>query len=242
MAKGIARAIRSRGMRRKLVTPRHAPIPATRVAWWAAFLTTLVLIFGLTFIRSAKAAILPPVGPVNVPGISEEEEEGGDEEEIEAEECEAAEEGEDEEEVEEACEGDEGDSGPPPECFLSAADAAVIADLAHDKLRLAIRYAAYDPATVAVDYSLRGGKGSLNLDGDERHFGRSGVFRATQSLTDAEAKRVAAAKTFTVTVHPVNAPRACNSYLDQHLSVKRAVPGGAMWVDDESTFRRSRRH
>lgn len=227
-------------MRRKLVTPKPEALPATRVAWWAAFLTTLVLIVALSFIRSAKAAVLPPVGPVNVPGIVEpDEEEDGDEAGVEVEECESAAEDEDEEE---ACEGEEDDLGAPPECFLSGADAAVSADLDHDKLRLAVRYSAYEPATVAVDYSLRGGKGALNLDGEQKHFGRSGVFRTTQSLTEAEAKRVAAAKTFTVTVHPVNAPQYCNSYLDQHLSVKRAAPGGSVWVDDESTFRRARRH
>jgi hypothetical protein len=226
-------------MRRKLVTPRHPAVPATRVAWWAAFLTTIVLIFGLSFIRSAKADVLPPVGQLNVPGVIEPaEEEAGDEEEIEVEECEAPEEGEDEED----CENEEADFGPPPECFLSTADAAVTADLEHGKLRLAVRYTTYDPATVAIDYSLRGGKGALNLDGDQERFGNGGVFRSTQSLTEAEAKRVAAARSFTVTVHPVNAPRACNAYLDQHLSVKRAIPGGAMWVDDESTFRRARRH
>jgi hypothetical protein len=233
-------------MRRKLVTPRHAPIPATRVAWWAAFLTTIVLIFCLSFIRSAKAAVLPTVAPVNVLGVTapeDEEEESGDEEEVEGEDCEAGEEGEDEgENEEEECEGGEGDSGPPPECFVSSADAAVTADLEHDKLRLAIRYDTYDPTTVAIDYSLRGGRGALNLDGGQKHFGRSGVFRNTQNLTDAEAKRVAAAKSFTVTVHPVNAPRSCDSYLDQRLAVKKVVPGGAMWVDDESTFRRARRH
>lgn len=226
-------------MRRKLVTPKPAAIPATRVAWWAAFLTTLVLIFGLTFIRSAKAAVLPPVGPVNVPGITEDDEDEGGDEEDEAEECEIVAEDEGEEEV---CEDDEIEFGPPPECFLSSADAAVTADLDHNKLRLAVRYTAYDPATVAVDYWLRGGKGPLTLEGGQKHFGRRGVFRSTQSLTDAQAKRVAAAMSFTVAVHPVNAPDACNSYLDQHLAVKRAVAGGAMWVDDESTFRRARRH
>lgn len=230
-------------MRRKLVTPRHAPIPATRVAWWAAFLTTIVLIFCLSFIRSAKAAVVPTVAPVNVLGVTapEDEEESGDEEEVEGEDCEAGEEGEGENEEEE-CEGEEGDSGPPPECFVSSADAAVTADLEHDKLRLAIRYDTYDPTTVAIDYSLRGGRGALNFDGGQKHFGRSGVFRSTQNLTDAEAKRVAAAKSFTVTVHPVNAPRSCDSYLDQRLAIKKVVPGGAMWVDDESTFRRARRH
>ena len=231
-------------MRRKLVThkPAATAVPATRIAWWAAFLTTLVLIIGLSVVRSSKAAVLPPLGPVNVPGVIEadEEEDEGDE----AEACEAAEEEEDEdgaEEEAEDCESDEVDVAPPA-CFLSSADAAVSADLDHEKLRLAVRYEGYEPATVAVDYSLRGNKGGLNLKGDLARFGRGGVFHLTQSLSEAQTKKVAAAKSFTVTVRPVNAPHSCNSFLDQYLSVRRAAPGGTMFVDSESTFRRARRH
>jgi hypothetical protein len=228
-------------MRRKLISPKPtAAIPATRLAWWAAFLTTLVLILGLSAVRSAQAAVLPPIGPLNVPGIVEaDEEEDGEDEGEEAEECEAAE--EDGEEEADGCEDEEADPGPPPACFLESADAAVSTDLIHDRVRLAVRYEGA-PATVAVDYSLRGGKGPLNLKGDQQHFGQSGVFRASQSLTEAEAKRVAAAKSFTVTVRPLNSPHSCSSYLDQHLTVRRAAPGGSMFVDSESTFRRARRH
>jgi hypothetical protein len=234
-------------MRRKLIThkPTAAAVPATRIAWWAAFLTTLVLIIGLSVVRSSKAAVLPPIGPVNLPGVVEadEEEDEGDEAEDEAEICEIAEE-EDEEGAEEEvedCESDELDVAPPA-CFLSNADAAVSADLDHEKLRLALRYEGYEPATVAVDYSLRGNKGGLNLKGDQARFGRSGVFHLTESLTEAQTRRVAAAKSFIVTVRPVNAPHSCNAFLDQNLSVRRAAPGGTMFVDSESTFRRARRH
>lgn len=229
-------------MRRKLITTRpDAVVPATRLAWWAAFLTTLVLILGLSAVRSAQGAVLPPVGQVNLPGIvePEEEDEEAEEEELEVEECEIAAE---EEGEEPECEDEEVEFGAPPECFLSEADAAVSVDLEHDKIRLAVRYESHAPATVAIDYSLRGGKGALNLKGDQQHFGRSGVFRSFQPLTEAQAKRVAAAKSFTVTVRPINAPHSCNALLDQHLSVKRAAAGGAMWVDTESTFRHARRH
>jgi hypothetical protein len=235
-------------MRRKLISPKPTTVvPATRLAWWAAFLTTLVLVLGLSVVRSAKAAVLPPVGPVNVPGIVEpDEDEDGEEEDGEAEECEAAEAAETAETAEEGEEDEAGcdeevDSGPPPACFLSSADAAVSTDLVHGKVRLAVRYEG-TPATVAVDYALRGGRGGLNFEGNQEHFGASGVFRTSQSLTEAEAKRVAAAKSFTVTVRPLNSPRSCNSYLDQHLSVRHAAPGGSLWVDSESTFRRARRH
>jgi hypothetical protein len=211
-----------------------------RLAWWGAFVLTIALILGLGFVRSAQAAIAP-LPTLAVPGVVEIDDEGesedeGDEEELELEECEAAE--EEDEEVE--CEDEEVDFGPPPACFLSSADAAVSTDLVHNKLRLAVRYTAVQPATVAIDYWLRGSRGPLNLDGDEQRFGRDGVFRLTQSLTEAQAKRVAAAKNFTVTVDPVNAPKSCSEFLDQHLSVRKAVGPGEMWTDTESTFRHAR--
>lgn len=225
-------------MRRKPAEIRSEDAHVARLAWWGAFVLTLTLIVGLGFVRSAQAATLP-LPTLQVPGIVEGDDEEADdegEEEVEVEECEVA----DEEGEEEECEGDEVESGPPPACFLESDDAAVSADLVHDRLRLALRYTAGKSAAVDVDYFLRGGKGPLNLDGDQKHFGRSGVFRLTQTLTDAQAKKVAAAKSFTVTVDPVNAPPSCGEFLDQHLTVKRGAPGGAMWTDDDSTFRHAR--
>ncbi len=226
-------------MRRKSAETRSEDAHVARLAWWGAFALTLMLVLGLGVVRSAQAAP-SPLPTLAVPGIieiddEEGEDEGGDEE-IEVEECETA----DEDGEEEECEGEEADLGPPPACFVESVDAAVSADLVHDKLRLALRYTTVKPATVAVDYSLRGNKGPLNLEGDQQHFGRNGVFRLTQDLTEAQAKKVAAAKSFTVTVDPVNAPRSCSDFLDQHLDVKRGAPGGAMFVDGESTFRHAR--
>lgn len=223
----------------------HDPQDAhvARVAWWGAFVLTVVLILGLSVVRSAQAATPPAVPTLAVPGIVENDDEEEDEsgEEVEVEECELAEEeAEEGEEPEAECE--EGVAfGPPPACFLSSADAAVTTDLVHDRLRLAVRYTAAKPATVAVDYWLRGSRGPLNLEGDQKHFGRNGVFRLTQDLTDAQAKRVAAARSFTITIDPVNAPRSCSEFLDQHLSVRKAIGGGEMFTDTESTFRHARR-
>ena len=57
-----------------------------------------------------------------------------------------------------------------------SADATVSADLANTT-SCAWRSATppRTPAAVTVDYCLRGSKGSLNLGGDEKHFGRNGV-------------------------------------------------------------------
>lgn len=231
-------------MRRKPADIRPEDAHIARVAWLGAFVLTLILIIGLGVVRTAQAAT-SPLPSVQLPGIveiddEEEDDEGeSEEEEIEAAECEVVE--EESREEEEECESAEVDFTPPAACFLETADAAVSADLVHDKLRLALRYTAGKPAAVSVDYFLRGSKGALNLEGDQKHFGRDGVFRLTQDLTDVQAKKVAAAKSFTVTVDPVNAPRSCGEFLDQHLTVKRGASGGAMWVDDDSTFRPARR-
>jgi hypothetical protein len=209
-----------------------------RLAWLGAFLLTLVLILGLGVVRSAQAAPTPALvsGIVQIDDEGEEEAEEDGDEELEAEACEIAE--EEGEEVE--CEGAEEVLGPPSACLLSGADAAVSADLVHGKLRLALRYTAAKPATVAVDYWLRGSRGPLNLEGAQKHLGRGGVLHLTQSLTDAQAKKVAAAKSFTVTVDPVNAPDSCGAFLDQHLSVRKAIGGGDLWTDTETTFRHAR--
>ena len=43
-----------------------------------------------------------------------------------------------------------------------------------------MRYDTSAPAAVAVDYGLRGGKGSLYLGGEKKQFARHGVLRLTR--------------------------------------------------------------
>jgi hypothetical protein len=231
-------------MRRKPDIAESGDARTFRLAWWASFLATLALIAALGIARSAQALTLPPTGtggtafaisPPSGESESEEEEFESEEEEFEAEECEVGEEEECEEEVEE--EGAEA----PRECVLSSASATVSASRASGKVRLAVHYTAYSTGTVEVVYWLRGAKGPLSLGGDRAHFGRKGLIRETEALTEAQMSKAMAARNFTVELRPAHAPRYCNHLLDRHLTVRRAVPDGLTWSDPESSFRSSQR-
>jgi hypothetical protein len=209
----------------------HGRPHPNRFAWWISFLATLALLSVLWAARSAQAATLPIGEPVNaLPPLSlaadpEEEDEELEEEELEVEECEE-EEG-DEEECEARIAADEGDDP----CILRSAEATVSVLKAHDKVRLALRYTAEAPAVVSVEYGLRGRRGALKMGEETRRFGRSGVFRATETLTEAEMKKVNAAKEFDVRLHAVNTPRFCRSVFDRDLTARHGSAHGPVWTD-----------
>jgi hypothetical protein len=191
----------------------------TRVAWWAAFVATIALIAILNFVRSAEAATLavaPPATPSLLAAESEEEEIEGEEEELSEECVEVA-----EDELE--CSSVESEEAAPAECKLTRTDASV-SITPHGTVRLSVQYVAATPTMVAVDSSLRGGKGKLNLDGERRRFAGSGTFHEVELLNPAETAKAMAARSFMVEIRPLGAPRYCHSYFDQRLTVKH--PGG----------------
>lgn len=221
-------------MRRRQSTQDEPGSPISiKLAWWAGFVATLVLVFALAQAKSAHAVTVPaPLG--NLVTILDEEAEdeaeaGADEEEgWEYGECEVFGEGEEEEEF---CEEAEPEEGTPSECLLNSAEATVSVVPARDTLRLAVRYTARAPATVAVEYYLRGGKGQLRLGEDRKRFERQGTFRSTERLSDSQMAKVAAARNFTVELGAVNTPRYCHRYFDQKLTVKRTSGGGLTWSE-----------
>ena len=135
-------------------------------------------------------------------------------------------------------EDEEGSVEAPEECLLSSVEATVFAPRAQDKLRLVVRYTAVEPSLVAVNYGLHGSKGSLYLGQRKQQFGRSGVFRQTETLSEAEMAKATGAKDFTVQLYAVAAPRFCRKYFERHLTARHAAPSGLTWADPESTFRR----
>jgi hypothetical protein len=207
---------------------------AARIAWWASFLATVVLIAILGLARSAQALTLPAgaeAGPLTAaataPPVEEDEEEAeaGEDEELEGEECEA----EDESEVEE-CE-EEGAAEAPQECLLSSADATV--STSSDKVRLRLRVTTILPTAVAVDYGLHGAKGSLYLGGEKKRVVAKGVLLLTKRLSDAQMTKVLAAKNFTVRFRVPAAPAYCRAFFDRRLDVRRATPSGLSWSQSE---------
>jgi hypothetical protein len=237
-------------MRRRLgITDSEDP-RAIRLAWWASFFATLVLIAALAIARSAQALTLPVASAGAggsllagaVPGDeTESEAEEAEAEELEAEECEASESEEGEEGAEEECEAGAGSgSEAARQCVLSSASASVSASTASATVRLAIHYTAFSPGAVDVTYWLRGSKGPLSLGRDRDQLGKKGVLRQTEKLGEAQMTRALAARSFTVELRPAHAPRYCDSLLDRHLTVRHAVGGHLTWSDPESGFRASR--
>jgi len=231
--------------RRTLSAEQHAR--ATHLAWLLAFVTTVALVTVLGVVRSAQALTVPTPGATGLavsPPFEEEEEEEGEgaeasEGEEEASECEGF---EGDEEAEEACEEEELEAEELEECGLSSADAIVSVSPRHDTVRLAIRYKAFAPTAVAIEYRLRGGKGSLKLGQSTKRFSRSGLFHDTEKLSEKGMTRVMAAREFIVTLRAVNSPHRCRGLFDQHLTIRHATPSGPVWSDQESSFRFSHRH
>jgi hypothetical protein len=217
-------------MRRRQLPPEQQGTPLTiRLAWWAAFLATLALVFALSQVQQASASAPPALGPTATTLLGEADAESSEEADEEwefEEECETF--GEDEE-LEELCEEPGVEEGTPPECLLSSTEATVAVLPARETVRLSIRYTAHTPAAVKVAFRLQGAKGSLNL-GEERHrFNRHGTLRASTQLSEAELDRAMAARSFSVAVQAVNTPSYCHRYLDQKLTVKRSAGGGLTW-------------
>jgi hypothetical protein len=209
-----------------------------RLAWLLSFLATLALVAILAMAKSAQALTVAPHGSAGATLVAaspfdlepEAEEEGEDEdEELEgAEECEAD---------EEACEAGE-EPEAPSECLLRSAAATILASPAQDRLRLVVRYAAVAPTTVAIDYGLHGSKGALYLGQSRKRFAKAGVFRATETLSEAQMAKVVAAKDFTVQLSPLGAPGFCRHHFDRHLTVRHAAPSGLTWTAPAARFRR----
>jgi hypothetical protein len=194
--------------------------PLTRLATLAWTLLAILLLAALIFVRQSEAL----TGPSQTPATSAiEDEEFEFEEEAEGEEDE--EEFEDEEESEEA----EGPLLLPPECLLHTAAAQVAATASQGNVRLTIRYTSYIPTDVIVDYWLKGNKGALHLGEAKRHFGRQGVFRANERVSDRAMAKVLAARTVVVQLEIPDAPSFCQKYSTQRLTAKHVTGGHATW-------------
>lgn len=199
-----------------------SPQPLTRLATFAWTLLAILLLAALIFVRQSEAVSAPSQGPATS-AVEDEEFEFGEESEAE----------EDEEEFEDDEEDEElGTTGPlllPPECLLHTAAAQVAATTSQGNVRLTIRYTSYVPTDVSVDYWLKGSKGALHLGETKRHFGRQGVFRENEHLSDRSMTKVLAARTFVVQLEIPDAPSFCQKYSTQRLTVKHVAGGHATW-------------
>jgi hypothetical protein len=141
------------------------------------------------------------------------------------------------EEDEEDCEAEADESRlPPEECLLRTARARLFTYSAQNRVRLVIRYTAFSPADVVVDYRLLGGKGALRLGAAHERFAKKGLLRFNERLSDAETEKVRAARRFTVSMAMPDAPGYCRRYDTRHLTIKRSVHSQIVWFQSDSIF------
>lgn len=171
----------------------------------------------------AQALGLPlPPAPLVAPDEEEADDaEAGDEtgtdesEEVTAENCTI----EDEEDVQLCAEiaAEEREEAETAQCVVEDATAKVFANPGNGTVTLTIRYEAYSPTSVAIDASLRGGKGSVHLGAGHVRFRRAGIFRDTFVLGEKRMERALGAREFEVEVQAVNTPRYCELELSGAL-------------------------
>jgi hypothetical protein len=199
-----------------------------------SFVVPMVLLALLLTVKPAHAVtiVVGPPPPVSEEQELEEDEEAEEdcyeeaEDEFEEEECEEAEEEEEE----------ETDLYPPDECVLRTARARVFAYTSRDRVRLVIHYTSLTPASVTVNYRLKGSKGPLQLGRVGRHFSRSGLFRLTTTLSHSQMAKVRAARLFDVELNIPGEPHYCQRYYSRHLTIKRTTHSQVVWFQSDSIF------
>jgi hypothetical protein len=125
---------------------------------------------------------------------------------------------------------------PPEECLLRTARARLLVYSSQSRVRLVIRYTAFSPADVYVDYGLGAAKGPLKLGTAHLRFAKSGLLRVNDRLGDDEMEKVRAAKRFTVVTNVPAAPRYCRLYDTRHLTIRRTIRSQAVWFQSDSVF------
>jgi hypothetical protein len=159
---------------------------------------------------SAQASF-SPASPLAAPLLLAEEEDESEEGEELEEECVI----EDEEDVQLCAEiaQEERESAEAERCVLESASAAVSANPNSGKVRLTIRYTTYGPAPFSLRYSLRGGKGALQLGTTKARFGLAGAFHDVVRIDERELPKVLAAREFQIELRAQEAPGSCRESL-----------------------------
>jgi hypothetical protein len=138
-----------------------------------------------------------------------------------------------EEEAEE--EEAEGASLAPAACLLRSAQARVVASAPTDTVRLRIRYTAYAPSQVRVDYWLKGGRGALQLGQLSEHLSEAGLLRQSEHLSPHAMAKVGAARAFIVHLAVPDTPSFCARYGTRRLTVKHLLDGQSAWLAPDAS-------
>jgi hypothetical protein len=186
-------------------------------------LLTLLLAALLAVAGPARAFVLAGPPATSVPAALAGEEEVEEEVEEEEEEFSSCAE-EPDEEAEELCELEEEEEEEveeAEECVLEDASATLTANPGANRVKLVLRYEAFEPTAVTLDTRLRGAKGALHVGADRARFHRKGVFHDSFKLGDKAMTKALAAREFRVDLHAVGTPGYCALHLvGRHRSAK----------------------
>jgi hypothetical protein len=190
-----------------------------------------VLLLGAVAVPARALSLPLPPGPLVAPEDDEAgesaAEDGSDEPEEEVSSDCVVEDEEDAQFCAEVAEEERLEAEEAEECVIADATAKVAANPGKGSVALSIHYRAYSPASVAIDASLRGGKGSVHLGASHSRFRRAGTFRDTFALGEKRMERVLAAREFEVELQAINTPRYCRLDLSGALPrAKRSLRSG----------------
>lgn len=190
---------------------------------WARLLIAASLMLALSLL---VAASLPFSAPAMSPQPAQVEAEISEEEGEEEEGFESEEEAEEDEEEE----FETARAVPlPADCILRSAEPGVTVQFSRGDVRLTLRYEAEEPTRAAVDYWLKGSKGSLQLGSTAQHLGEHGVIRLNSHLSEREMAKVHAARAFLVNIDLPHAPSYCGRYLTLRLTAKHQLAKRETW-------------
>lgn len=186
-------------------------------------LLALILLTVLGTAATAQASLLPAPTLAATPLLTEEEEDEGEEleEDEGSEDCVI----EDEEDVELCAEiaQEARESAEAERCVLESASASVAANHTSGRVRFTIRYTTFGPAPFSLRYSLRGGKGTLQLGSAKARFGRAGAFHDVVRIDDRKLPKLIAAREFQIDLQAQKTPGSCRERLTvQHRRAGRA--------------------
>jgi hypothetical protein len=189
---------------------------------WARVLIAASLMLAISLL---VAASLPLSAPAMTPELAQLEAEASEEETEEGEE-----ESEAEEEAEEEEEFGSGHSVPlPAACVLRSVEPSVTVQFGPGEVRLTLRYEAEEPTRSAVEYWLKGSKGSLQLGFTSHRLGTHGTIHLNSHLDEREMAKARAARAFLVDVDVPETPSYCARYLTLRLTAKHLLAKRETW-------------
>lgn len=125
----------------------------------------------------------------------------------------------------------------PDSCTLRVARSRVFVYRSKAKARLVVKYKTRAPAQVTTTYSAKLADGkTLELGSLQKKFKVQGIFKLPVSLSEEDAGKVRAAKSFTVSFSIPATPKACARAYSKTLSQKAKVAKQTVWFQSDAVL------